>query len=433
MLRIALGNLRSRPVRSLLALLGLTVAIMGMVGLFSVSAGLASMADKSFQRIPGMIVMKPGAPIPLFSKLPSEWADDMAATPGVRTVCREVWGRAHVIEGKPTFSPPRFLFGADVKGMLHLTKAVYRDDMLEGRFLQPADRGTTNCVISLQIAEEYKKHLGDSLRVDGRTLTIVGIYETGSIFLDVAILVEQATARAMTQFEPQLVSSFYVEPDGTVTLDQLEVDLRERFRGRATTAASPELNALAMNAGSGQLLTEIALALVTGQSAQPEPSAAGPDASADVDERIEIRSALAFGERIQEYMADLDIFLWLMNLIGVVIALLSILNTMLMSVSERIIEFGVLRANGWSAGDVIRLIVAESAVLGVCGGVCGCLLGWSATHVVNFFYETKLFLYASPTLLAVSLVFATVLGMCGGAYPAWLAVRMSPMEAIRRG
>lgn len=45
-------------------------------------------------------------------------------------------------------------------------------------------------------------------------------------------------------------------------------------------------------------------------------------------------------------MADLDIFLWLMNLIGVVIALLSILNTMLMSVSERIIEFGVLRANG---------------------------------------------------------------------------------------
>lgn len=82
---------------------------------------------------------------------------------------------------------------------------------------------------------------------------------------------------------------------------------------------------------------------------------------------------------------------------------------------------------------MIRLIVAESAVLGVCGGVCGCLLGWSATHVVNFFYETKLFLYASPTLLAVSLVFATVLGMCGGAYPAWLAVRMSPMEAIRRG
>lgn len=430
MLRIALGNLFSRPVRSLLALLGLSVAIMGMVGLFSVSAGLASMTDKSFQRIPGMIIMKPGAPIPLFSKLPSEWAADMAATPGVRTVCPEVWGRAHVINGKPTFSPPRFLFGADIEAMLRLHKAVYRDDMQEGRFLLPTDRGTANCVISRQIAEEHKKRLGESLRVDGRTLTIVGIYETGSILLDVAIVIDQSTARGMTQFEPDLVSSFYVEPNGNVSLDQLEIDLRERFRGRV---AAPDSNPLATNGSSGQLLTDIALALVTGQSAQPAPTVAGPDAAADVDERIEIRSAEAFGDRIQEYMAELDIFLWLMNLIGVVIALLSILNTMLMSVSERIIEFGVLRANGWSAADVIRLIVAESAVLGLCGGVCGCLLGWVAAQIVNVVYETKIYLYASPTLLVVSLLFATVLGMCGGAYPAWLAVRLSPMEAIRRG
>ncbi len=48
---------------------------------------------------------------------------------------------------------------------------------------------------------------------------------------------------------------------------------------------------------------------------------------------------------------------------------------MLMSVSERIIEFGVLKANGWSRGDVMKLITFESAVLGFGGGVCGAIIG----------------------------------------------------------
>ena len=148
---------------------------------------------------------------------------------------------------------------------------------------------------------------------------------------------------------------------------------------------------------------------------------------------IEIRSASDWGEKIQELSGDLDIFLWLMTGIGVVIALLSILNTMLMSVAERMIEFGVLKANGWSSWDVLRLITWESALLGIVGGVLGCVLGWSAVQIVNWWFPTKAHLYASPGLLLFSLGFSTLLGVVGGLYPAYWAVRMSPMEAIRRG
>ena len=119
--------------------------------------------------------------------------------------------------------------------------------------------------------------------------------------------------------------------------------------------------------------------------------------------------------------------------IGVVIALLSILNTMLMSVAERLIEFGVLKANGWSAWDVMRLITWESALLGLSGGVLGCGAGWIAVQVVNALFPTKLHLFASPGLLLFSLVFSTSLGILGGIYPAVWALRMSPMDAIRRG
>src|SRR5580704_10006052 len=111
MLLFAFRNLVSRPVRSLLALLGLTVAIAGMVGLFSIATGIDDTVGKTFSRIPGLVVMQPGAPIPLFSKLPLDWVAEMAQVPGVRTARREIWARAQLVEGRPTFSPPRFLFG----------------------------------------------------------------------------------------------------------------------------------------------------------------------------------------------------------------------------------------------------------------------------------------------------------------------------------
>ena len=106
---------------------------------------------------------------------------------------------------------------------------------------------------------------------------------------------------------------------------------------------------------------------------------------------------------------------------------------MLMSVSERIIEFGILKANGWSHRDVLRLITFESAILGIGGGLLGSALGFIAAEVVNARWPDRIELYASPGLLLFGVIFSTVLGTLGGLYPALWAMRMQPMEAIRRG
>ena len=60
--------------------------------------------------------------------------------------------------------------------------------MIEGRFLTLEDRGTTNAVISKQIAEEFGRGVGQTLQVQGHDLRIVGIYHCGSLLLDVAII-----------------------------------------------------------------------------------------------------------------------------------------------------------------------------------------------------------------------------------------------------
>ncbi len=429
MFRFAAQNLLSRPVRSLLALLGLTVAIMGMVGLFSIAVGIDDTLNKSFGRVPGLAAMQPGAPIPLFSRLPSTWADEIATLKGIRVVRPEVWARAQLVEGKPTFSPPRLLFGVDIEDTLALKKAVYRDDLIAGRFLSLADRGTFNCIVSQPIAKAFRKGIGDRLRVDSFNLTIVGIYQCDTLLLDIAIVLDIASARKISKIDERFITSMYFEPDGTVSNADLIENIQAMFRGRPPA----QVTGLGALTGGGSVdLLNMAATLLQANSSATETGDSDPTPTAK-EEALEVRSVSDWGAKVQELSSDLDVFLWLMTGIGVVIALLSILNTMLMSVAERMTEFGVLKANGWSAWDILRLITWESALLGVFGGFCGCGLGWGVVQLTNWLLPTKLHLYASPSLLLFSLGFSTVLGMVGGLYPAWWAVRMSPMEAIRRG
>lgn len=424
MITFALRNLFSRPLRSLLALLGLTVAIAGMVGLFSVASGLELMVGKAFGRAPGVVAMQHGSLIPLFSRLPANWNQEIAALPGVFQTRTEVWARVQTLDGKVVFNPPRLLFGANVADTWKLKSAVFRDDIRQGRFLDEQDLGTRACVISRQVAKEQQKSVGDLLQIDSYESKIVGIFDTGSVLLDMAILMHEADVRKITRFDDQTVSAIYVEPEEGVSPQQIIDEIREQFRGRATEAAASQSTMPAMDS-----INELAKTVM--QGLQPKPAEAKSEA--ELAEGIEARTARDWGSRLMEFNSDLDLFLWLMTLIGVVIALLSILNTMLMSVSERMIEFGVLKANGWTKWNILQLITLESAGLGLCGGVFGCLAGWIGTLVLNSIYETKLNLYASPRILAFSLVFSLVLGMLGGLYPAIWAVRMSPMQAIRRG
>jgi putative ABC transport system permease protein len=455
MWKFAIGNLLSRPARSALSLLGLTVAIAGMVGLFSVARGLEQTFDRSFKSIPGLIVMQAGAPIPLFSRLPSSWKADLEQVPGVHVVAPEVWMRANVIEAKPVMAPPRFLFGVDIASRRKLRKGVYTESMIEGRFLSAEDAGKRIVVISRQIAEEHHKRIGDTISVNGVEFEIVGLYHVGSLLLDVAILVDGDTLRQLGWFDPQAVSGFYIEAELGASNEDVGRRVKELLQDRPLTTASPmSLLALAglgqsgsagpseSGGGMGWLLKAFsgansgaATSESNGESSstttgEPPPSELPKQ---DRPSPVEVRNASDFSERFKELSEDLNLILAVLTGIGMTIAVLSIVNTMLMSVTERVIEFGILKANGWTPWDVLKLITVESATLGLGGGVFGGLIGWIATRVINAQWPDRVNLFASPGLLVFSVVFSTVVGLLGGLYPAVWAMRLSPMEAIRRG
>ena len=87
--------------------------------------------------------------------------------------------------------------------------------------------------------------------------------------------------------------------------------------------------------------------------------------------RVDARSMSEFTANFGRIMGQLDTFLLMTVSLALLVGVVGIINTMLMSTTERFAEFGVLRTNGWSQGNVLTLVTAESAYL-------GCSRAWSA-------------------------------------------------------
>jgi putative ABC transport system permease protein len=120
-------------------------------------------------------------------------------------------------------------------------------------------------------------------------------------------------------------------------------------------------------------------------------------------------------------------------LISLLVGGLSVMNTMTMSISERIREIGIRKAIGASKGKIIKQFLIESAIMSMFGGITGLFLGWVFVTVANSIGNqsgTTLFLL-TPRLAIGSIIFAFILGIVSGLIPAWRAARMNPVEALR--
>ena len=147
-------------------------------------------------------------------------------------------------------------------------------------------------------------------------------------------------------------------------------------------------------------------------------------------------NVMAIKQVVQSRMETLDHFRRASYLLSGVVALvggLVVLVTMMGSVRERTSEIGIFRAIGYRRSHVMRIILLEAGIVSALAGVLGYLAGLGVTKLSLPFLTTShtVAVPLDPVLAGTAFALALVLGLAASLYPALMAARLDPNEALR--
>lgn len=155
---------------------------------------------------------------------------------------------------------------------------------------------------------------------------------------------------------------------------------------------------------------------------------------------------------LQTYLEGVDNFYMVLQVgfggvgaIALLVAAIGIANTMAMAILERTREIGLMKAIGATNRDVLLTFLGEASGIGFLGGLGGVIFGWLASQVLNVLALVYMagqtaqqggpppaLAVSTPVwLLAFALVFATLIGLLSGVYPALHAATMVPVSALK--
>jgi putative ABC transport system permease protein len=382
----AISNIWRRPLRTALTILGIVIGVFALTVMGALAEKLNVLVDGGDEYFRTRIfVFDEGA------------ASGFQAS--ARPITRDLVDEMTTLEGVDRATPvlqtlldPDEVGGFDLPELLTgIEPETWFDERVDlridaGRFLGADEEGVT--VIGADLAERYDLRVGDTFTMRERDFEVIGVLERTLTFPDKIAYVPLADAQQI-----------YVEavPQG--------LDYR-----------------------TDELATQIEVF--------PNDLADADAIAAAIEEAVEgVRTVTP--EQVADQIGQASIVFNLIivgaSVIAVIVGGLSVINTMVMTVSERVREIGIKKAVGAPTGAILREFVIEATLLGAIGGLIG--LGAGALLVVVLNAQTSgsgttVFLL-TPMLLLRSFLFATVLGALAGIYPALRAARLDPVTALR--
>jgi putative ABC transport system permease protein len=280
------------------------------------------------------------------------------------------------------------------------TKATGGLNIVNGSTLSNSTVGG-QIVIGQSLAANLGLSVGSIVQVGpnstgGSSFIVVGIYSTGNSFNERFAYIPLAAAQTIADKQGQ-VSKIYVKATGPSEVTQVSSEI---------TASLPGVSAIA-------------------PSTFTAPAAA--------------------------LSGTLTTFFTIIGLVALLAGGFGVVNTMMMSISERTREIGALKAIGAKKGQIMKIFMSEAFLIGVTGGIIGVVLGVSVSLVLPFLtgaatsstvrgpggaglgglFRGALTPIVTPDIVLLSLGLGIVVGILSGIYPAWRASRMDPVEALR--
>jgi len=387
---VILRNIFRKKLRAILTISGITIGVFALVVMGSLAEKMTLLVDGGTKYFKDKIsVSEGGYASSLFSTglIPIGKITEIEKVEGVDIVSVSASTILNDELGAVNFGTPAMIVGSDRKGAA-IDEKTFKINFQQGRDLTDDDKG--KAVVGSDLVKKLNAKVGEKITIKNSEFEVVGITEKTLTTPDTAVSVPMSDAQAIVYKSlPDIIKN---------SVKENEV-----------------VNSITVYVKEGYDPNEVAKKI---EEQVKDISATGPKKFEEqVTSQIAIFSAIIFG----------------VALISLLVGGLSVMNTMTMSISERIREIGVRKAIGASKGKIIKQFLAESAIMSMFGGAIGLFLGWVFITVANSIGNesgTTLFLL-TPRLAVGSIIFAFVLGVVSGLIPAWRAARMNPVEALR--
>jgi len=429
MTELAVRNLRESILRNSLTTLGVAVGVASLVAMLSLGVGLQQLASSRLTKsglfdsvfVTPKLNMRGGPPSMASQQGETRLLDEDAR--------QEISKLPNVIEVFPQvrfFSEVRFNdkpFATMVAGMPQSSKASGAFDGMQGNFF--SGESAEEAILQVEFAKELST---DTASLVGKTLSIRYAerhqLEDGSGGFSIVPKEKELRIIGVVETEPAAGFGGYgngrllIPLGAALSLRATQVnDLRDAVRGGPS---KPTFASLTVRAKSPSHVDAIEAAV--------KKMGFGAFSLLDASKSLRI------------FFSVFDLLLGIFGSLALAVATLGIVNTLVMAILERRREIGVLKALGAADSDVKRLFFVEAGVMGLAGGVGGVLFGWLIGRALTLATNIYLKRQQLPSveissvpwwLILGAILFAVLVSLVAGLYPASRAAKLNPVEALR--
>jgi putative ABC transport system permease protein len=395
-IRVAVDALLVNRGRSILTSLGIVIGISAVIAMVSAGGGAREKLDERLENVgKNLILIRGGARTQqgtIADFVPLTRPDAAALR---KRLGREVVGVSETVMTQRLASTVTAYWPTVIVGMTPDLQAVRRWAMVSGRFITDDDvkKEANVCAIGETVRQKLfanSNPVGQLIRVDQVQLRVVGVLgakgrsPTGAD-QDDQIFVPITTAQHKLLGDEKL-ALIMVAARRTSDIDRLKGQITQTLRERHHLAAGTVDD---FDVSSVQEMAELAVFL----------------------------------------MRVMQVLIGVIASISLIVGGIGIMNIMLVSVTERTREIGIRMALGATGADVLIQFLIESVILSLIGGLLGITLG--VLGAVGLAHLAGWPLIVEPGIILLAFVVSAAVGVFFGYYPAFLASRMDPIEALR--